>query len=134
MTTRATLEILHSLHAEHLRLADKASLHKHAAGVVRHTRTARAIAEAIKVMQLAQAPATAGAFDPLPCADGTDVIGRYGDNGATAGNRDWWTGGVWLYPGQVVAVIAESDPAQGGGAGRPPAWQPKGAQPGHSVV
>ena len=69
MTTRATLELLHSLHAEHLRLADKAALHKHAAGVVQHTRKARALAEAIKALQLAQAQATAGQFDPLPCGD-----------------------------------------------------------------
>ena len=69
MTPRSTLEILADLHAAELHLADKSALHHHDAGMVQHTRKARALAEAIKALQLQQAQATAGQFDPLPCGD-----------------------------------------------------------------
>ena len=102
MTTSDSLAILHALRAEHLRLADKALAHKHEPGVLRHTRQARAIEEGIKALQVLEGQRTAGAHDPLPCGA---VLFHLGQHSGDTERREWWTGGVWLQPGQLVAVV-----------------------------
>lgn len=39
-----------------------------------------------------------------------DIIGHRESGDAHKG-RAWWTGGTWLYPGQVVAVIDDPEAA-----------------------
>ena len=36
------------------------------------------------------------------------IIGEYKDD--VTGRRCWWSGGTWLYPGELVAVIEPAPP------------------------